>query len=176
MTIRCEKVRDLLGRFYDKELRGRKLDAVSEHLKKCAACSGELERLESMSRLFKAHYEKIAAREDLSRVWGRVSAAIETQTISEPEPLLERLKIIFSLPKPAWAIAGVAAIVLVLVFAYMPGNNHVSTLAANDCIIDKVDAEDYSVMVYEAGASKMKIIWVLDQGNGATENGIGVTS
>lgn len=177
MTVRCEKIRELLGRLHDNELRGRKFNTVSEHLKVCAGCSGELERLETMSRLLKAHYEELAGKEDLSQVWSRVSAAIETPGgVSDArEPLFERIMKVFALPKPAWAIAGAVAVVVVLMLASLPGD-HMSTLAANDCIIDKVDTENCSVMVYEAGATKMKIIWVIDQGSGETEQQTGVTS
>ncbi|MBI5114910.1 zf-HC2 domain-containing protein [Candidatus Poribacteria bacterium] len=176
MTIRCEKVRELLGGFHDNELQGREFRTVSEHLKVCAGCAGELKRLETMSRLLKAHYEELAGKEDLSQVWSRVSAAIETPGVSDGrEPLLERIMKIFALPKPAWAIAGAVAVVVVLMLASLPGD-HMSTLAANDCIIDKVDSENCSFMLYEAGATKMKIIWVIDQGSGETEQQTGVTS
>ncbi len=176
MDIRCEKVRGLLGRFHDNELVGRKRAAVSEHMKVCSGCAGELEKLDRMSRLLKTHYDELAGKEDLSRVWSRVSPAVETSAeAQEREPLFERLVSVFSIPKPAWAIAGVVAVVALFMLASLPGDR-MSTLAANDCIIDNVDAENCSVMVYEAGDTKMKIIWVIDQAAAETEQVLGVTS
>lgn len=175
MAIRCEKVKELLGRFYDHELHGREFAAVSEHLRGCDSCSGELEKLEQVGRMLKAHYEDLAAAENLSQVWNGVSATIEAPPVHEPEPLLDRFIRLFSLPKPAWAAVAAVALALILVLAYLPGNN-VPTLAADDCIIDRVDAEGCSVMVYEVGDTKMKVIWVMEQQNGPVGENTGVAS
>ncbi len=174
MTIRCEKVRELLDRFYDHELRGKKLEAVSEHLRGCENCSSELEKLERMGRMLKAHCEELAGSEDLSAVWGRVCAAIEEPAAPEPAPFREKLARIFWLPKPAWAAVGIVAVALVLVLAYLPGNQ-APIVAANDCIIDSVDAADDCVMVYEVGDTKMKVIWVTEQDAGKAKGDKGVT-
>jgi hypothetical protein len=72
---------------------------------------------------------------------------------------------VFSLPKPVWAAIGAVAVALILLFAFVPGQK--PAVALNDCIIDKVEAESSSVMVYETDKTKMKIIWVMDQHNGA---------
>jgi anti-sigma factor RsiW len=173
MTIRCEKVRELLDRFYDHELRGRKRVAVSEHLRRCENCSSELEKLERMGQMLKAHCEELAGSEDLSVVWERVCAAIEEPAAPEPEPLMERLVRVFWLPKPAWAAVAAVAVALVLVLAYIPGNQ-APTLAANDCIIDSVDAANDCVMVYEVGDTKMKVIWVVEERAGESKGEEGV--
>ena len=169
MAVGCEKVRRLLDGYYDRQLHGRKFDAVSEHLHQCDACSGELEKLERMGRMLKEHYKGVAGAEDLSAVWARVDAATEAVLQHPPEPLLDRLVRIFSIPRPAGGAVALVAVVLVVALAYMPGDQTPPTLAANDCIIDSVDAEDCSVMVYEVGDSKMKIIWVMGQQPAATE-------
>lgn len=173
MTMRCEKVRELLDRFYDRELRGKKREAVSEHLRRCENCAGELEKLERMGRMLKTHCEELAGSEDLSMVWERVCAAIDEPAAAEPEPFREKLARLFWLPRPAWAAVAAVAVVLVLVLAYIPGQQ-APTLAANDCIIDSVEAENCSVMVYETGDTKMKVIWVMEQRGGAAEEREGV--
>lgn len=176
MAMRCEKVRELLNSYYDRELHGRKFDAVSEHLHQCQGCSSEFRKLERMGQMIKAHYEGVAASEDLSDVWKRVDAAIGKEpAVHEPEPLRDRLTRIFLIPKPAWAAAGVVAIALVFALSYLPGN-HMPTVAANECIIDSVEAEDYSVMVYEVGDTNMKVIWVMEEATGETEEKAGVAS
>lgn len=118
--------------------------------------------------MLKEHYKGVAGAEDLSAVWARVDAATEAP-VDQPEPLLDRLVRIFSIPRPAWGAVALVAVALVAALAYMPGDQTPPTLAANDCIIDSVDAEDCSVMVYEVGDSKMKIIWVMGQQPAATE-------
>jgi len=161
MAIRCEKVREMLDRFYDNELSGRKRNAVREHLHRCEVCSNELQKLEDVGSKLMTHYEQVAAPESIPGVWDRVSAATEAPVVLEPEPLHERLIRILAIPKPAWAAVGAFAFVLVLALSYIPGN-HVPVVAADDCIIDSVSAEGCSVMVYEAGDAKMQIIWVMD--------------
>ena len=144
MAMSCEKIRNLLESFYDNELHGKKHDAVSEHLHQCEGCSNELRKLERTGELLRSHFEGVAASEDLSGMWQRVDMATEASTGYEAESLRDRLVRIFAIPRPAWAAVGVAAVVLVLLLAYLPGN-HSPTLAANDCIIDSVEAEDSAI-------------------------------
>ena len=160
--MRCEKAKGMLERLYDRELSGRKLRALSEHLGQCENCSKELEQLNRMGRMLKEHFEERLLPEGLSRLSDRVLAAIEEPVVPEPESPLAQFIRIFALPKPAWAAVGVVAVALVFALAYLPGN-HGPTLAANDCIIDNVNAENCSVMVYEVGDTKMKVIWVMEQ-------------
>ncbi|GAB4330747.1 MAG: hypothetical protein Kow0099_01500 [Candidatus Abyssubacteria bacterium] len=171
MVMSCEKVRSLLDRFYDNELGRRKHRAVSEHLRQCPGCAGEFEKLSRTGLLLKSHYRDFANADDVSAVWAGVSRAMDTTDALQPdqsEPLLEKLGRIFAIPKPAWAAAAAVALLIVLAIAYIP-NDQVSTVAANDCIIDKVEAENYSVMVYETGNNGMKIIWVMNESPEETE-------
>jgi len=162
MAINCKKTQKLLDSYHDRQLHGRMFDEVSEHLRQCENCSGELEKLECISRALKEHYGGVLGGEDLSPVWANVDEAIAASDAQGGESLLDRLIRILWIPKPAWATVAAVAVAIVLVLAYLPGKQ-APTLAANDCIIDSVDAEDCSVMVYEAGDSKMKIIWVVER-------------
>lgn len=175
MTIHCAEVRELLDSFYDNELHGTKLDLVSEHLRLCKDCSKELEGLERTGEMLRTHYEKVAMSEDLSALWNRVDAATGADLSPEPGSLREKLVRIFSIPRPAWAAVSLIALAIVITLSYLPGNN-ISTLAANDCIIDSVESEDYSVMVYEVGDTGMKVIWVMEQQTGESVNGTGVNT
>lgn len=163
MAVDCKKTRRLLDGYHDRQLRGRKFDEVGEHLRWCEGCSKELERLERISSVLKQHYEGAVGAEDFSRMWAGVDAAVRETASSPSESLLDRLAAILWIPKPAWAVVVAAAIVIVMVFAYLPDDRQAPVLAANDCIIDSVDAQDCSVMVYEVGDSKMKVIWIMDQ-------------
>jgi len=162
MIMRCEQARELLERYHDRELSGRKLGALSDHLRQCERCSNELERLERMGCVLREHFEERVQSENLSHLSDRVLAAVETPDVPGPRSLLDRLVSIFSLPRPAWVAVAAAAVALVFALAYLPGGQG-PTLAANDCIIDNVDAEGCSVMVYEVGDTKMKVIWVMEQ-------------
>jgi anti-sigma factor RsiW len=169
--MKCEKVRNLLDRFYDNELGKRKHRAVSEHLRRCPGCAGELEKLSRAGILLKNYYRGFAESDDMSPVWAGVERAMESSEASQvdlAEPLIEKLGRIFAIPKPAWAAVTAVAIFIVLAIAYLPGDR-VSTVAANDCIIDKVEAANYSVMVYETGNNGMKIIWVMNGSSEETE-------
>jgi len=160
--MRCEKAKGLLERFHDRELRGKKLHALEQHLQHCENCSKEVERLDRMGSMLKHHFGERVSAENLSRLSDRVMAAVDTTVAPEPMSLVDRFITIFSLPKPAWAAVGVAAVAIVFALAYLPGGQS-PTVAANDCIIENVDAENYSVMVYEVGDTKMKVIWVMEQ-------------
>lgn len=162
MAIDCRKTRRLLDSYHDRQLRGRKFDKVSEHLRECENCSSELEKLQCISRVLKEHYDSAAGSEDFSKVWARVDAAVAGSDRHRPESLLDKLNRILWIPKPAWAVVGVAALAVVVVLAYLPGSPP-DTLAANDCIIDSVDVHDCSVMVYEVDDGRMQVIWVMEQ-------------
>jgi anti-sigma factor RsiW len=162
MAIDCERVGRLLERYYDRRLSGGKFDEISEHLRQCEDCSSELEKLECLGRALRAHFKDTVADEDLARVWKGVDAAVGATSVAGQESILDRIARVLWIPKPAWAAVTVVAVLIVLALAYLPGNQ-TPTLAANDCIIDSVDSEDCSVMVYEVGDSKMKIIWVMEQ-------------
>lgn len=173
MAMSCEKVRQALESFYDKELRGDELKAVERHLDQCDDCSNELKKLQKAGEMLRSHYERVAVSEDLSDVWNRVNVA--TIELPKPEPLREKLTRIFSVPKPAWAAVGIIALVIIGVLSYLPGDR-ISTFAANDCIIDSVESEDYSVMVYEVGDTGMKVIWLMEQQTETPANRTGATT
>jgi hypothetical protein len=162
MAIDCKKTQRLLDSYHDRQLRGRKFDEVSEHLRECENCSSELEKLQCISRVLKEHYDGAVGLEDFSRVWAGVDAAVGTSDEYQSESVLDKLTRILWIPKPAWAVVGVAAMAVVMVLAYLPGGPP-DTLAANDCIIDSVDVHDCSVMVYEVDDGKMQVIWVMEQ-------------
>jgi len=175
MAMNCEKVRQVLESFYDKELHGKEFDAVEEHLHVCENCSSELKKLERTGEMLRAHYEKAVVSEDLSGLWDRVDAATAQLPDEESETLRDKLARIFSVPKPAWAMVALIAVAIIIALSYLPGDK-VSTFAANDCIIDRVESEDYSVMVYEVGDTGMKFIWVMEQQSEAAENEKGVNT
>lgn len=173
MNISCENVRELLDRYYDRELYGSESEAVRLHLKNCANCSNELRKLERIGHMLRAHSEAVVETEDFSGVWDRVAPALGSPVDSERLSLWEKLKSIFATsPRPAWAALGAAALVILAVFAYLPFTGQ-QTFAANDCIIDSVESRDSSVMVYETSDTKMKIIWVMEQaGKETVERGV----
>ena len=99
---------------------------------------------------------------DFADVWARVDKAVDAPGEYLSESWLDRLIRILWIPKPAWVAVGVVAFAIIVALAYLP-DKQAPTLAANDCIIDNIDARDSSVMVYEVGDSKMKVIWVMEQ-------------
>ncbi len=173
MAKNCEKIRQALESFYDEELRGNELNAVERHLEHCEDCSNELKKLQRAGEMLRSHYKKVAVSEDLSDVWNRVNVA--TIESPEPEPFREKLARIFSVPRPAWAAVAVIALIIIGALSYLPGDK-ISTFAANDCIIDSVESEDYSVMVYEVGDSGMKVIWLMEQETETPSNRTGATT
>jgi anti-sigma factor RsiW len=173
MKTTCEKVRELLGRFHDNELREDDYQVVVDHLHSCDGCSREMAKLERISDAVRKHYETISSSEDFSGVWARI-APDTGGTVSDSPPWWSSIGRIFWRPRSLWAAAAAVAAALILLFAYLP-NVQKPAVAANDCIIDKVESENSSVMVYETGDTKMKIIWVIDQQNGDTVQE-GVTS
>jgi anti-sigma factor RsiW len=175
MATSCDEIRQWLGSFYDRELHGSKFDVVEKHVRECASCAAELKKLERTSEMLRAHYANVAASADLSDVWNRVDAAVAEFPEREAESFRERLIRIFSVPKPAWAAVGLVAIALIIAVSILPNDKN-STFAANDCIIDSVESEDYSVMVYEVGDTRMKVIWVMEQQTSGGTNATGATT
>jgi len=173
MKTACERVRELLGRFHDNELQDDDYQVVVEHLHACGECSREMAKLERISDVVKKHYETVSSSEDFSSVWARIAPDMEGAP-SDSHPWWRSFGRIFWRPRSLWATAAAVAVALVLLFAYLP-NTQKPAVAANDCIIDKVESENSSVMVYETDETKMKIIWVIDQQNGDTVQE-GVTS
>ena len=165
MASDCERARRLLDSYHDRQLGGKKYDDMSEHLRGCESCSAELEKLQRLSRALKERYDDAAAGEEVSfsRVWAGVDVAIDAREERPAESLLDRFLTALWPPRPALATVAVAAVLIVVVFAFMPSGTQTPVLAANDCVIDSIDTRDYSVMVYEIGDSQMKVIWVMDQ-------------
>jgi len=158
----CNEARELLGKFHDRELQDREYQAVAEHLKGCIHCAQEMKKLEGVGRLLKNHYGAVSASEDFSGLWARVFAGLDAAP-PVAIPFSRRFTKILRLPKPVWAGIAAAAAALVLLLAYPPGTQK-PAVAANECIIDKVNAQNGSVMVYETDETKMKIIWVMENG------------
>ncbi|RJP18523.1 MAG: hypothetical protein C4520_14345 [Candidatus Abyssobacteria bacterium SURF_5] len=160
MKMACEKVRGLLERFHDKELDERDSKSVAEHLEGCALCSRDLAKLEHVSGIVKTHYDMISASQNFTGMWARINSSLDA---AAPAPAHRRvLTELLRFPKPVWATIGAVAAAVLLLFVYLPGTQE-PAIAANDCIIDTVEAEDSSVMVFETDDTKMKIIWVMNQ-------------
>jgi hypothetical protein len=163
MAIDCKKAQRLLDSYHDRQLRGRKFDDVSEHLRECETCSSELEKLQCISRVLKEHYDSAVGAEDLSKIWARVDAVVGASDEDRSESLLDKIARILWIPKPAWVLVGAAALAVAIALAYLPGGPPREAVAENDCIIDSVDAHDSSVMVYELEEGRMQVIWVMEQ-------------
>jgi hypothetical protein len=171
MKMECGQARGLLEKFHDKELREGDYQAVAEHLKGCGGCSKEMEKLVRISGIVVNHYNTLSAGEDFSGLWSRIATGMDIAA-HEPSVWRRGLGKIFWIPKPVWATIGAVAVALLVLFAYLPVTQH-PAVASNDCIIDTVEADNSSVMVYETDQTKMKIIWVTEQQKGdITEEGV----
>jgi anti-sigma factor RsiW len=80
---------DLLQRYYDGELTGKRSERVRNHLQECQLCQKRQQSLARLHGLFQLNAEQIARDVDFDLLYRRVASQIERQ---QPAGLIEKLQ------------------------------------------------------------------------------------
>ena len=119
----CKKIRDfLITDYLDAELKPQLRQEIEEHLKSCSQCRKLEGDLEELHRSFK----EAKHIEPLAQVWQRIRESIE----AKQAPVLRGW--IWPVPKPVFAFATVAALIILLaIFVRLPVQPKIITNGRN---------------------------------------------
>ena len=117
--MKCTRVQDLLKSDYlDAELNQKLRRQVEGHLEKCPTCQALKQQLRSQHAALRGIKQKDVPPE----IWQNIQSAIMEERLKGPEDIFgyawARLKRVFSVPRPAFALASAAA---VIIFALVTG-------------------------------------------------------
>lgn len=136
---RCSRYPDrFISRFLDGEVLADEHRAFLGHLDCCSTCRETLDRYRRAGDLFRRHVSDQAEKIPPVRMHGKPAGARPFS------PLGLGLK-----------LASVSAAVLILVFAFLPGQQEIAPSA----IVDSIDTDYASVLIIEAPDTGHTIIW-----------------
>jgi anti-sigma factor RsiW len=111
----CKKIKELiLTDYIDNQMNEEDSIHLNIHLANCHECKEFLEAVKNTAVKPFANSKKIAPPEFL---WQRVKESIMAEDQKQPnlvDSILERLKSVFSMPRPAFAISTIMALVLIV--------------------------------------------------------------
>ncbi|GEM_PF-993566 len=119
---RCKEIQDLLqAEYFDRESGPKEEQSVQEHLKQCSACGTLEKKLQAQRLLFQGAKPKPVP----AHLWGNIRDAIIAQRLEEETPvpgILERLKNLVFLRRPAMVLAASVFSVVLVVAALVNAN------------------------------------------------------
>ncbi len=133
--MKCTRVQDLLKSDYlDAELNQELRWQVESHLEKCPTCQALKQRIES---------QRIGLRETKQKdvppeIWQNIQSAIIQERLKEPKSIFgnawEGLGRVFSIPRPAFALASAAGVLILALVAgkAILGNRQFVTTGAEE--------------------------------------------
>ena len=154
-TRRCPKIRGLLGPYADGELGALRRRGVERHVASCAACRRELAVLERTRGLVREAVQA-AARGTGGDEAEAVLAALRPRLAAAAPP---RPRHLGRLLASAAAAAAVAALAVFAVYKPRPPVVREGTWG-NQCIVDRVEGEAGTILVFRTHGSSITVIWV----------------
>lgn len=166
--MKCKKFVSRIQAYHDGELAAGEAEKLEEHLKSCPACSGELERLRSLSALVRG----LEAPEVRPSAWNTYSADVLRKARSvagKKAPAPERARI-FPFIRPRLAYAA-AAILLVFAAGMVYRFSVAHRQSVGDAayfeisqrpIVERFEAGDpgYSVMSFSPENNPVAVVWI----------------
>jgi hypothetical protein len=148
----------------DEELSPSRRARLEEHLKSCPSCSEAYQRLEKTRYLIRKGLTESAGtavpelEEMLHAIKGEVKASLETdREKSGPGSGKRHVWGTRILIPSAVAMILVAAFIFTI---YKPTPPVIETVEKNDCIIESVEGESGTVMLFKTHGSRMTVIWL----------------
>ena len=146
--------KEIISKFVDNELSPDKHKAISEHIDKCHICSNLAEQYTRMSDLFIQNTSKQVDKIDKNILKQNILEQINR----EENDFLKKVFDYFS-PKFYLKVASVLAILVVsLVYFQADPINKINNIGSS-AIVNSVDGDVSSVMIFETEKSKHTIIW-----------------
>ena len=165
----CEAIRESIGAWLDSELSTSQSDRVRAHIETCGECAAELRQLKKLQLALHGELAAQAARVEFTPFWREVERRIR-QRRAWHEELLDRGRDIFTVPRLAWSVPAVIALLLAVVSvdSYWPGwrlgggRNHFAA-------VESIDAHGRSVALLRQDETKTTVIWLYEDQDGENE-------
>lgn len=159
---RCEKNCRWIGPYLDGELSSSKSGKVEKHIKFCEACNEELARLQKTRDLIRKGFSDSAgqAAPELEQMRRSVRESIQVSRKKSRGRVEWRIRWFWGtriLVPSAVVMTLVAAFIFTI---YKPPAPVVKTSSVNDCIVDSIEGESGTVMLFKTHGSKMTVIWL----------------
>jgi anti-sigma factor RsiW len=153
----CGNARRLIEEQADGPLAPGAGERLSAHLSACPACAADLARTGAVGSLLRsqAAARTAAAQGGLDVMWTRVRAGIE-EGRSAPQP--------FRPWKWAWIPAGVALVVLTLVFYPTGTDRSPFNPRSFDVSVEDVESDTATVALVDKGEELPRVIWIIEDG------------
>ncbi len=147
--MKCARIQDLLKSDYlDAQLDQKLRLLVDSHLEKCPPCQALKKSLQEQRISLRAIKQKDVPPE----IWQNIQSAIIEEQLKEPGNIFgltrEILKMVFSIPRPAFALAGaLAVVVLAFVLGQMilGSRNPLTATTAEDALAEyRINGDTYT--------------------------------
>ena len=149
--MKCEKIKELiLTDYIDNEMNDEERIRLSIHFSRCHGCK---EFFETVKNTVVEPFVNAKKIEPPGFIWQRVKEAIAAEQQEKPgfaAGILEKLKSVFYIPKPALAMSTVTALVLIVVLMSTFNFSNREALETN-----REDKAEYSVYSVETPVSAL---------------------
>ena len=173
MKTECNKVRELVERYFDGELSRRQSARLEDHLAECPKCEAQLESLQRTRGALQGVLRQAASQVDFNTLWRNIQPQLAGPKPSFWERFNVAVREYFSAYKPVWAMAGAAAAVAALVavpllvkdspIAFPNGTERQVATKGNECIIESIESSGGSTPMVQELQNQTKVIWMFEE-------------
>lgn len=158
----CEDFQKRFDLFFDGEIDGRTMRDLALHVTRCRTCEEELRQNERLQEVVAAAVRAEVDRVDVSSLWRSIEGGLEAPQISLGVRLHERWDTRSGLEARFLALAGSAALAMILFGAFWSRDIPAApaALANNKAQIDSISSSAPHVAVWSEPKAQTTAIWV----------------
>jgi anti-sigma factor RsiW len=156
----CERTREMLGAWLDREVPGPELRELEEHLAQCAPCSREKARIERLDGVLKGAFAARATGPAFAPFWEGVEKRLASEAPWHRR-LSEWVTDAFTPRSLAWAASLVLVLAIGLFSArqFFPGWPW-GGAAANLTFVESIDPHGGNVALFRESETRTTVIWL----------------
>jgi hypothetical protein len=163
MKESCNKISELIEKYFDNEATSHEMSIVEDHLKNCYKCQEMLSSHKLLRDIIKRPVDEALEKEDFSLIWKKVKGQIQ---LEERPNLWEIVRSWFEISyifKKKILIPTVSAIALLLIILLTPIFYKKTTSLSGLSVVEYVESQTHNVMVYESEKNKLTVIWLFEE-------------
>ena len=162
MKDSCSSISKLLEKYFDQEVTDKERVVVEGHLHSCPACQDALKSLEELSTIIRVPVEEAIQKEEFPWVWQKIEREIRLQKkLTWWQSLRSWFDVSLLLKRKVWIPALATVVVLLFITAQIVFNKTPSYADAS--VVEYVESQTDTVMVYSLEKAKVTVIWVFDE-------------
>ena len=161
MKDSCSSISKLLEKYFDQEVTREERSLVEVHLADCRTCQAALTAMEGLRYLIKAPVEEADRKESFPWVWQKIEREIQREErLTWKESIRRWFDLTPLLRKRVWVPAAAAIAILLLVIT--PYFYKKTPSSSESSVVEYVESQTHSVMVYESEKGNVTVIWLLE--------------